>query len=435
MRCQRTFPNTFNITAVTFADIAGSNTSNTSSTYLEQSEKYGSTVSIKHTLVHRLSEAVGAVLIISVVLNFFFIPLRFLVNPSNPGSSVALALVTFVFLDLFGQCAAVGMVYVIFREEVARVYHTAPEIHSTKWPVKFEVGFWLLVGAAASRFLGFLLSTPAVRSANQQTRPQNESIAPWQPDRSAELKNLRSLRDIDNVDERFYSDLTLKIANTTARLRIAVNSYWKKEEIDDNCMMLLNTNNDHELSRRIVGHFNQHSAPFFLGMQTGGPPGPLLYQHCPKRGPVFQTQSRNPGVYLVILSKCRHGYEPPSNVSEYMYVGSSNSLMHRVQNHTSLQYRNEYRSSSKLYEVWENLATPCVSIYLLAEGDKSHPFSELLLTEAIWQVALQTFVADRMFDFVRFLQGQGSSLVSGVWEGCNIKSAVEKPWQDNNTLR
>jgi hypothetical protein len=158
VRCQRIFPNTFNITAVTFADVTASNSSNASSTYEEQSEQYTSTTSINHTLVHHLSEALSAILIASVVLNFFFLPLRFFIDTTKPRSRATRILFIFVFLDCCGQCAAVGMVYLIFRNEVAGAYAAPVEINSTHWPVKFELGFWLLVGAAASRPLNVVLS-------------------------------------------------------------------------------------------------------------------------------------------------------------------------------------------------------------------------------------------------------------------------------------
>jgi hypothetical protein len=450
VRCQRIFPNTFNITAATFADITASDSSNASLIYAEQSEQYMSTTSINHTLVHHLSKAVGAILIASVVLNFFFLPLHFFVDTSKPRSGAARILFIFVFLDLCGQGAAVGMVYLIIRNEVGGAYDVALEINSTHWPVKFGLGFWLLVAAAASRPLNVLLSGSSLPLAEtepkHQTQDQRQAYH-RQRGRSSRIKKPKSLKDTDNFDKVSYANLISKIAITIKRLLIAVETYQYQEIIDEGCKRLFTeVRDDEKLAFLMPSHFNQNSAALFLGTQSmgpGSPPGLLLWESCPNRGSRRAPESRSPGVYLIVLSECRHGGGRPINTSEYKYVGSGRSLiggvMLRVAEHTSPEYRSP--RASQLYKVWDGLRSPCVAIYLLAEWDPlpviTETFDDILLAEAIWQVVLQTSAQGHMSEFTQFLRRQapGNDLISNVWKGCNVNSALEKPRQDNNTRR
>ena len=445
VRCQHTFPNTFNITAATFADITASNNSNT---YAEQSEHYTSTTSINHTLAHHLSEAVSAILIASVVLNFFLLPLRFFVDTSTPESGAARILFIFLFLDWCGQCAAVGMVYFIIRNEVAGAYSVALDINRTHWPVKLELGFWLLVGAAASRSLSFVLSGFSLWLT--ETQDQGEA-SHRQQGRSGETKKSNSLRDIDNVDKVFYATLTSMIASTIKRLRTAVETYPGQEIFDDGCKRLLTEVGDEKLASLMPSHFNKHSAALFLGMDsmvTGSPPGLLLWESCPNRGSRIAPEFRSRGVYLIVLSECCHGGGWPINTPEYKYVGSGRSargVMRRVAEHTDPEYHNSH--PSELYRVWDGLRPACVAIYLLAEWDpipidanpgQAEAFDDILLAEAIWQVVLQTSAQGHMSQFTRFLQGQVPGtvdLISNVWKGCNVNSALEKSRWDGNTRR
>jgi vacuolar-type H+-ATPase subunit I/STV1 len=217
IRCQRTFPNTFNITAATIADITASNSSNLSATYAKQFEQYTSTTFMNHTLVHHLSEAVCSILIASVVLGFFFLLLGFFVNTSEPRSRKARILFIFVFLDWSAQCAAVVMVYLIIRNEIAAAHGVFLGINSTQSPVKFELGFWLLVGAVASRLLSAVPVVFSPQSAktepDQQWQDQQWQDQHWQNqgERLSRIRISKSLRDAHNVDDVFYANLTSKI--------------------------------------------------------------------------------------------------------------------------------------------------------------------------------------------------------------------------------
>jgi hypothetical protein len=447
VRCQHTFPNTFNITAATFADVSAPNS--TSSAYAQQSHQYANTTSTDQTLVRRLSDAVGGLLIASVVLNFFFIPLRFIVDNSNPRSKGARALFLFVFLDFCGQCASVGMVYLIIRKEISGAYTTALDIRTANWPVTFEVGFWLLVAAAAARPLNVILSGSSLR-----VEPSGKGEAyDRQRGRSSRIKKSKSLRDTNTVDKAFHANLISKLASIIARLRVAVETYPDQEVIDEGCRrLLMEVKDDEKLAYLMSTHFTQHSAALFLGMHsmvTGSPPGPLLWEGCPNRGYRVGPQTRSRGVYLIVLSQCSHGGGSPMNTSEYKYVGSGRSARGgvglRVAEHTDPGYRNSH--GSQLYRIWDNLRPACVAIYLLAEWDHlpidANPghfetFDDILLAEAIWQVALQTSAPGYMSDFTHFLRSQvpgDMDLVSNAWQGCNVNSALEKSRWDGNTRR
>ena len=361
----------------------------------------------------------------------------------------------FVVLDCCAQCAAVGMVYSIFRNEIAGAYAAPVEINSTQWPVKFELGFWLLVGAAASRPLNVVLSGFSLQSAekepNQQTQDQSESYY-RQRGRPSSIKKSKSLRDIDHVDKTSYANLTSKIASTIKSLRTAVETYPDQEIIDEGCKRLLTeVRDDEKLAFLMPSHFNQHSAALFVGMHsmvTESPPGLLLWESCPDRGLRIAPESRSRGVYLIVLSECCHGGRSPINSSEYRYVGSGRSargVVRRVTEHTNPEYRNSHRS--ELYGVWDALRSPCVAIYLLAEWDpipinanpgRAEAFDDILLAEAIWQVVLQTFAEGHMSEFTQFLRRQvpgNVDFISNVWKGCNVNSALEKSRWDDNTRR
>lgn len=68
--CEPNFLHSFDISTTIFNDITISNTSNASSTSTEQYQQFTSTTSINNSLVDRLSTAVGALLILSVILSF-----------------------------------------------------------------------------------------------------------------------------------------------------------------------------------------------------------------------------------------------------------------------------------------------------------------------------------------------------------------------------
>jgi len=454
VRCDHTFPNTFNITAVTFADISASDSSNTSSIYAEQSKQYANTTIINQTLVHQLSETVSALLITSVVLNFFFLPLPFFVDTSNPRSRPAQILFIFVLLDCCAQSAAVGMVYLIIRNEVGGAYDVSLGIN-THWPSKFELGFWFLVGVAASRLLYLVLSALTSpledREPNQQTQDRAEAYR-RQQGRASRIKKPNSLRDADNVDKVFYANLTSKIASTIRRLRTAVETYQYQDIIDEGCKRLLSeVRDDEKLAFLMSSHFNRHSAALFLGtnsMVAESPPVLPLWESCPYRGSRIAPEFFSRGVYLIVLSECCHGGGSQISISEYKYVGSGRSargVMGRVKQHIDPQYRT---SNQLLYRVWDGtLRVPCVTIYLLAEWDplpngmnreNAQDFDDILLAEAIWQVVLQTSAQNNMSDFTQFLRQQDPGnldLISNVWGGCNVNSALEKPWRDRNTWR
>ncbi|PMD29041.1 hypothetical protein L207DRAFT_574553 [Hyaloscypha variabilis F] len=462
IRCQHTFPNTFNITAATIADITASNSSNLSATYAKQSEQYTNTTFMNHTLVHRLSEAVCSILIASVVLNFFFLLLGFFVDTSEPRSGKARILSIFVLIDWFAQFAALVMVYLIIRNEIAGAHAVFSGFNSTNSPVKFELEFWLLVGAAASRLLS---AVPIVFSAQPaKTEPdQPWEVRPWHDQRRQDQyrqdqhqqdqhrqdqgENLggvripKSLRDTHNVDDVFYANLISKITSIIKRLRNAVQTYDDKEIIDEGCKRLFaRIKDDEKLASLMPSHFYQQSAALFLGMHSEErevPPGPLLYKDCPCRGITNGPGSRSRGIYLVVVRECCHGGGWPVSTPKYMYVGSGRSaegVMRRVEQHTDPDFRDS--TSSELYKVWkrlERLSAPCVAIYLLAEWDPRIPGSveghdEILLAEAIWQVGLQTSCKTNMSKFTKHLREQGSGsadLINNVWEGCNVNSALE----------
>jgi hypothetical protein len=151
VNCEPNFLHAFDIYATIFDDIMASNTSNASSTSAEQYQQFTSTTSINNTLVYRLSTAVGALLILSVILGFFFIPLSLLLN-----SAFSKILLIFLVFDACELFSALCMFYSIFRNEVAGAYAAAPGIDPKYWPVSFGLGVWLL----ASAFVCRLLSNP-----------------------------------------------------------------------------------------------------------------------------------------------------------------------------------------------------------------------------------------------------------------------------------
>ncbi|CZR56452.1 uncharacterized protein PAC_06340 [Phialocephala subalpina] len=243
-------------------------------------------------------------------------------------------------------------------------------INSTHSPVKIESGFWLLVGAVASRLLS---AVPVVFSSQSaKTEPVQQWIS-------------KSLRDTHNVDDVFYPNLTSKIASTIRRLRKAVQTYQDQEIIDEGCKRLFTRiRDDEELASLMPSHFYQQSAALFLGMhseESGIPPGPLLYESCPYHGFTKAPESGSQGVYLVVVRECCHGGGLPINTPEY-----------------------KRRESG--------------------EG-----FDEILLAEAIWQVVLQTSAQRNMSEFTQNLRERGSGnadLISNVWRGCNVNSALEE---------
>lgn len=331
------------------------------------------------------------------------------------------------------------MAYSLFRNQVARIYEiAAPDVHFTKWPVKFELGFWLLVGAAAARVLSVLFSARGFSEKRRDVR-----------DAKARQQGRASRIAVSS------SNLTYMVARTVQRLRIAVGTYRQIYRIDDGCKELFNQVPDDQMLASVISdRLNPYSAELFLGtssMATTGPPGQLLWESCPNRSSGYRAppESRSRGVYLVVLCECCHNGSPPT--TEYRYVGSGRSVkgkgeftdkggvMLRVAQHTSPGYREKF--PSKLYDTWKNLRSPCVAIYLLSEWNelsiKAHPasdetFDDILLAEAVWQVVLQTSSTGRdgrLSEFTDFLQGQSNgyeSLFSNVWRGCNVDSALEK---------
>jgi hypothetical protein len=343
------------------------------------------------------------------------------------------------------------MVYLIIRKEISGAYATAFDIKTSNWPVKFEVGFWLLVGAAAARPLNVLLSGSSLR-----VEPSGKGEAyDRQRGRSSRIKKSKSLRDTDKVDKVFHVNLISKLASIIARLRMAVENYPYPEDIDEGCRrLLMEVKDDEKLAYLTSPHFTQNSAALFLGghsMVTGSPSGPLLWQGCPNQRYVGGPQTRSRGVYLIVLSECSHRGFLPRNTTEYRYVGSGRSAKEvagvglRVAEHTDPTWRKTHRT--KFYEIWDSLQPACVAIYLLAEWDPlpiganpghTESFDDILLAEAIWQVALQTSAPGYMSDFTQFLRSQvpgDIDLVSNVWQGCNINSALEPPRKDGNTRR
>ncbi|KAH8586346.1 hypothetical protein B0O99DRAFT_72994 [Bisporella sp. PMI_857] len=145
--CQPKFLHSFNVSAATFADISPSNTSESeaSSAALEQ---FTSTTSINHSLVRRLADAVGALLILSVILCFLFIPLSLFL-----GSGFSGILLIFLIFDACSLFSALCIFYSIFRNEIAGAYAATPTLDSNSWPVHFGLGAWLLVGAFGCRLL------------------------------------------------------------------------------------------------------------------------------------------------------------------------------------------------------------------------------------------------------------------------------------------
>ncbi|KAF2180464.1 hypothetical protein K469DRAFT_592335, partial [Zopfia rhizophila CBS 207.26] len=146
--CQRQFPHSFNLTSTTLADISVLNTTNASTTPSQQYQDYTGTTSINHGLVHRLSTAVSALLILSVILSFLFIPLSIVLE-----SAFSRILLIFLLFDACALLSALCMFYSIFRNEIAPAYEAAPEIKTKDWPVNFGLGAWMLVGAFGCRLL------------------------------------------------------------------------------------------------------------------------------------------------------------------------------------------------------------------------------------------------------------------------------------------
>jgi hypothetical protein len=451
IRCQRTFPNTFNLTAATIADITASNSSNLSASYAEQSEQYTSTTFMNHAQVHHLSEAVCSILIASVILGFCFLLLGLFANTAEPRSGTARILFIFVILDFSAQFAAVVMVYLIIRNEIAVAHAVFSGFNSTNSPVKFKLGFWLLVGAVASRLLS---AVPIVFSAQSA---KTEPDQPWhdqrrqdqhrqdQGERLGRIRIPKSLRDTHNIDDVFYANLTSRIASIIKRLRNAIQTYQDQEIIDEGCKRLFTRiRDDEKLASLMPSHLYLKSAGLFLGIhseETEVPPGPVLYKSCHCCGITNGPESRSRGIYLIVVRECCHGGGSPINTPKYMYVGSGRSeggVMLRVEEHTNPVFRDSV--SSELYRVWDHLSDPCVAIYQLAEWDPVpitmgrmpgmvDGFDEILLAEAIWQVVLQTSCQRNMSEFTEHLRERGSGdadLISNVWIGCNVNSALEK---------
>lgn len=151
--CQKRFPNSFDISAATFADVRATFNANDTSSPAgrEQYDEYISATSINHSLVRRLSTAVSALLIFSAIISFACIPISFFLE-----SAFSKILLIVLFVDACAQFAALGMSYSIFRNEVASAYAGSTMHNAKYWPVNFGLGFWLLVGS----FLARLLSNP-----------------------------------------------------------------------------------------------------------------------------------------------------------------------------------------------------------------------------------------------------------------------------------
>ncbi|CAG8949088.1 hypothetical protein HYFRA_00002217 [Hymenoscyphus fraxineus] len=451
LRCDASFPSSFDITALTFEDIGGSSSSNASSVNAEQFKQYASTTSINHPLVQRLSKAVAGILIASAICNLLlFIPMYFFVQYIRPKSRIGKILSNLVVLDCCALCAAVGMVYSIFRNEVGGVYeHAAPEIHFTKWPVRFELGFWFLVGAAASRVLNIFLAA----GIYPKKKKGADEASPWRRNDGREAHERNQGRA--NRISISHDSLTYKIAGTIEMLRAAVQAYPAVDRINEGCKELLRQVPDnHMIASAISPHFNRQSCDHFLGIDHWGSraaSGNLLWASCPNNGYGYHTDAIDPrarGVYLIVLSECCHGGRP--STTQYHYVGSGRSVngkgraagtggvMRRVAEHTSPEYR--HANPSTLYNTWHNLQSPCVAIYLLAEWNalpttanpaSDESFDDILLAEAVWQVMLQTFTTGRdgnWSDFTAFLQGMcyGHERLFGHPTGCNVDSALEK---------
>jgi hypothetical protein len=106
----------------------------------------------------------------------------------------------------------VVIVYLIIRNEIDGAHAIFFFFNSTDPPVKFELGFWLLVGAVASRLLS---AVPIVFSAQlARTEPGIQ----------------KSLRDTHNVDDVFYDNLTSKTASIIKKLRHATQTYKDKKD-------------------------------------------------------------------------------------------------------------------------------------------------------------------------------------------------------------
>jgi hypothetical protein len=148
VNCEPNFPNAFDISATIFEDIRASDTSNASSTSAEQYQQFTSPTSINKSLVRRLSAAIGALLILSVILSFSFIPLSLFLD-----SAFSKILLIFLVFDACALFSALCMFYSIFKNEVAGAYTAAPQVDPKHWPVSFGLGGGLLAIAFVCRLL------------------------------------------------------------------------------------------------------------------------------------------------------------------------------------------------------------------------------------------------------------------------------------------
>jgi hypothetical protein len=151
VRCERIFPNTFNLSAATVHDITIYNASNTFSNNTEQHQQSTGTASTNHTPVRHLSAAVGTLLIISVLFSFVSIPLSFLLPSAFRGTPLH-----FLLFDACLQVSAIIMMFVIIKTEFG-IGHTAGT-EGLRLPIRFGLGFWFPVCAFACRLAHIFIS-------------------------------------------------------------------------------------------------------------------------------------------------------------------------------------------------------------------------------------------------------------------------------------
>ena len=145
VKCEPGFPNAFDISATVFKDITASNASSTST---EQYQQSISKTSINNSLVRSLSSAVGALLILSLMIGFSVIPLSLFLE-----SAFSKILLVFFVFDACALFSSLCMFYSIFTNEVAGAYAAAPEVDQNNWQVSFGVGAWFLPIAFLCRLL------------------------------------------------------------------------------------------------------------------------------------------------------------------------------------------------------------------------------------------------------------------------------------------
>jgi hypothetical protein len=369
-----------------------------SSNHTAQYQQYTSTISINHALVRRLSVVVAAILIFSVVLNFIFIPIRFIVYSPGFGWAGVEVVNIFMLMDMCAHFTAVCVTNLIMNKEVAGIYDTAaPEIRPRDWKATGGLGFWLLICAAVCRPLYWLLSAPLLCCTSPWAHAREQQTQDWKPSPAIDSSygnsqpnappnllspslyhngilaqpcngtpagNQRSptigihmvavaastdeqtpeeLTPVDTTDfdAETRRELVDKMESSIEMLQAAVHAYPKNNIIDNGCKSLLDqvkANPDFawQLANRLAGHFNRQSAALFLGM----PPG-------------LSTRTTTPGPLLWQDDLCteRHFERPtiqPSDRRRGVYLIVLRPCCHDISSSTSnkeLRYVGSGRSA------------------------------------------------------------------------------------------